>query len=109
MKTKNIPTCPSCNAELDHVQLTCDMIHIFSVKNIKDDESNWNDCVEDGEFENLYFWCPNCDRRLCKNNPDAMIKFLMGRDVEFIKGEYGVYDCRVSNYRADNKDKLLKF
>jgi len=110
MKTKNIPTCPSCNAELDHVQLTYDTVYTFSAKHIKDDECDWNDCVEDGEFENMYFWCPNCDTRICENSPDAMIEFLLGKDVEFTKREFGDgYDCIASNYRVDNKDKPLKF
>ena len=109
MVNKNIAKCPSCDAELDHVQMTSDTVYSFSVENIKDDKSDWTDCIDDGEFENLYFWCPNCDARICENNTNAMIDFLLGKDVEFIKREYGGYDCRASNYRVDNKDKPLKF
>ena len=92
MPKKIIPRCPACDHELDHVDLTYGTVYPFSVENVEEGEVNWDNCIGEGTFDNMYFWCPSCETKICTGDPDAMVEFLLGKEVEFIKNE-NFFDC----------------
>ena len=92
MSRKITPRCPSCSNKLDHVLLTYELLSSFSLENIEDDELNWEDCIGERDLDAMRFYCPICGIHICEFNPDAMIAFLSGKKVRFIK-ESNYFDC----------------
>ena len=93
MPKKRTPLCPGCSNKLDYVLLTYDEVATFSLENIKDDELNWEDCIGQSDLDAMHFYCPICGIHICEFNPDAMIAFLSGKKVRFIKESNDFFDC----------------
>ena len=86
MKAKRMATCPCCDVEIDYLALDCNKDYTFKVT---DDEGDWNSYVSvKKEFYNMRFSCPICKTQICRDDPEKMVKFLMGGKVNFMMSSF---------------------